>query len=210
MANPVPLQPLRSPPVETSQLPPRYSPVTNTLPPLSPTHGTTVQDAACEENAQALSDYEAHLKTRRRFIINRSLGILSLATAIYGIILGYTLLSNGSHTTYLWGFGILLFIIYQLVILHLVRQLRLLKVEHTTFKESLETPQIPNSLYIAQIGASQALAPQASLIPPPPPCYSEAHMLPPAYTPKPVEYNPPTVPLATPPNHGTSPSPPER
>ncbi|KAJ1979413.1 hypothetical protein H4R34_002837 [Dimargaris verticillata] len=141
-----------------------------------------------DEVAQAIAEYHADIQERKRRIVYRRVAVLVLATAIYGIMLVYTLVSQGNKTSYLVGFGILLVIFYLIVFLSIRREIKRLEYELFTFQESFDPSHQPVTVIANRFDmARRATAPlNDAILPPPPPCYAEAQLQPPAYSPKPM------------------------
>ncbi|KAJ1914383.1 hypothetical protein IWQ60_008831, partial [Tieghemiomyces parasiticus] len=166
---------------------PSAEPQSRELPHSDPQPNADLEVGLSPAEAAALAEFEYLHRKRRRAIIARRVALIIIATCIYAIVLGYTLGSDEPRFSYLWGFGILLVVFYQLVLLSLRRELRLLKIEHVTFLETLENP---NRSIVVNADRYHAINRQLDqennhLLVPPPPCYAEAQMQPPAYTPKP-------------------------
>ncbi|KAJ1993068.1 hypothetical protein H4R33_000780 [Dimargaris cristalligena] len=179
-----------------TRMPPQTNPTGSTTPFLRTTTVTSTEAGRSEEHATAIAEFEGILRQRRKAIIYRRLAIVAVATGIYAIVLGYTLATQDQKPSYLWGFAILLAIFYQLVYLSLRRELKLLNHELTMFKDSLDQPRTSVTVYANRFNTLTSGLHQPhpdDVLPPPPPCYAEAQLQPPAYTPKPIEASsPPT------------------
>ncbi|KAJ1967019.1 hypothetical protein H4R35_006834 [Dimargaris xerosporica] len=140
------------------------------------------------EAAQAIAEYEADIRERKRRVIYRRVAVLVLATAIYGIMLVYTLVSQSNKTSYLVGFGILLVIFYLIVFLSIRRELKRLEYELFSFQDSYDPNHQPVTVNANRFDMARrtSIPLNDTILPPPPPCYAEAQLQPPAYSPKPM------------------------